>query len=141
MVQLPALISLVMSSTNGSSQPVLSLTSLMFFTNSGAKPSFLANLYMIVWSGFDSNRGSITFSRHWIERFEAVTLPEVSICVAAGSRYTPSLRSGMAEAGVGYGAMIPIRSTLPHALFLFQPRGRRLGAWPQFTIPPRVQSR
>ena len=36
--------------------------------------------------GRDSNSGSITFSRHWIERFEAVTLPEVSNCVAAGSR-------------------------------------------------------
>ena len=30
---------------------------------------------MIVWSGFDSNSGSITFSRHWIERFDAVTEP------------------------------------------------------------------
>jgi hypothetical protein len=34
----------------------------------------------------DSNSGSITCSRHWMERFEAVTLPEVSNCVAAGSR-------------------------------------------------------
>ncbi len=41
---------------------------------------------MIVWSGIDSNSGSITLSRHWIERFEAVHEPEVSSWVAAGSR-------------------------------------------------------
>jgi hypothetical protein len=41
---------------------------------------------MIMWSVRDSNIGSITFSRHWIERLEAVTEPEVSICVAAGSK-------------------------------------------------------
>ena len=58
-----------------------------------SKPNFFANAYMIVWSGFDSNSGSITFSRHWSERFDAVTEPEVSNCVAAGSRYTPSLRT------------------------------------------------
>ena len=41
---------------------------------------------MIMWSVRDSNSGSITFSRHWIERFDAVTEPAVSNCVAAGSR-------------------------------------------------------
>ena len=41
---------------------------------------------MIVWSGLDSNIGSITFSRHCSDRFDAVTDPEVSNCVAAGSR-------------------------------------------------------
>ena len=30
---------------------------------------------MIMWSVRDSNSGSITFSRHWIERFDAVTEP------------------------------------------------------------------
>ena len=75
-----------MSSTFGSSQPLLSLTSLMFFTNSSAKPNFFAKAYMIVWSGLDSKSGSTTFSRHWIERLEAVAVPEVSNCVAAGRR-------------------------------------------------------
>ena len=41
---------------------------------------------MIMWSVRDSNSGSITFSRHWIERFDAVTEPAHSNCVAAGSR-------------------------------------------------------
>ena len=41
---------------------------------------------MIAWSERDSNSGSITFSRHWIERFDAVQEPSVSNCVAAGSR-------------------------------------------------------
>ena len=41
---------------------------------------------MIVWSVCDSNSGAITRSRHCIERFDAVTEPEVSNCVAAGSR-------------------------------------------------------
>ena len=54
--------------------------------NWSAKPSFCANAYMIAWSERDSNSGSITFSRHWIERFDAVTEPSVSNCVAAGSR-------------------------------------------------------
>ena len=36
----------------------------------------------MVWSGLDSNSGSITFSRHWSERLEAVTLPEVLIVAA-----------------------------------------------------------
>ena len=41
---------------------------------------------MIMWSVRDSHSGSMTFSRHWIERFDAVTEPMVSNCVAAGSR-------------------------------------------------------
>ena len=41
---------------------------------------------MIMWSVRDSNIGSITFSRHWIERFDAVAEPAHSSCVAAGSR-------------------------------------------------------
>ncbi len=41
---------------------------------------------MMVWSGIDSNSGSITFSRHCSERLEAVQVPEVSNCVQAGSR-------------------------------------------------------
>ncbi|MNC87668.1 hypothetical protein D3C83_34100 [compost metagenome] len=86
MVQLPALISRVMSSMTGSSNPSLPLVTRMFFTNSLPNPSLRAKASMIVWSGSDSNSGSITFSRHWIERLEAVTLPDVSNCVAAGSR-------------------------------------------------------
>ena len=58
----------------------------MFLTNSFSKPNFFAKAYMMVWSGFDSKSGSITFSRHWIERLEAVTDPAHSICVAAGRR-------------------------------------------------------
>jgi hypothetical protein len=34
----------------------------------------------------ESKSGSITFSRHCTERFDAVTEPDVSNCVAAGSR-------------------------------------------------------
>ena len=131
MVQLPALISFVMSSTTGSSRPSLPLVTRMFFTNSAPKPNFFASASMIVWSGSDSNSGSITFSRHWIERLEAVTLPEVSNCVAAGSRYTPSLRSGIAAAAVGYGSMMTIRSTFSIACFISRPRDCELGAWPQ----------
>ena len=41
---------------------------------------------MIMWSGRDSHSGSITFSRHCTERFDAVHEPEVSNCVVAGSR-------------------------------------------------------
>ena len=51
-----------------------------------AKPHFCANAYMIAWSERASNSGSITRSRHWIERFDAVHEPSVSNCVAAGSR-------------------------------------------------------
>jgi len=41
---------------------------------------------MIMWSERASNSGSITLSRHWIERLLAVTDPLVSNCVQAGSR-------------------------------------------------------
>ena len=41
---------------------------------------------MISWSVLASNTGSITFSRHCSERLDAVTEPEVSNWVAAGSR-------------------------------------------------------
>ena len=41
---------------------------------------------MIMWSLRLSHSGSITFSRHCSERFDAVTEPLVSNCVAAGSR-------------------------------------------------------
>ena len=58
----------------------------MFLKNSFSKPNFFANLAMMVWSGSDSNSGSTTYSRHWIERFDAVTEPSVSNCVEAGSR-------------------------------------------------------
>ncbi len=90
---MPRLISRSIDSGSGSSQPSLSLTTLILVvpsaclpTNWSPKPNFLANAIMIVWSGFDSNSGSITFSRHCSERFDAVTEPEVSNCVHAGSR-------------------------------------------------------
>ncbi|CFO09073.1 Uncharacterised protein [Bordetella pertussis] len=41
---------------------------------------------MIMWSVRLSHSGSMTFSRHCSERLEAVQLPLVSNCVAAGSR-------------------------------------------------------
>ena len=54
--------------------------------NSLAKPSFSASWYITMWSVRDSNNGSNTFSRHWIERFDAVAEPSVSSCVAIGRR-------------------------------------------------------
>jgi hypothetical protein len=41
---------------------------------------------MIMWSVRLSHSGSMTFSRHWIERLLAVHEPLVSNCVHAGSR-------------------------------------------------------
>jgi len=41
---------------------------------------------MISWSGLLSNSGATTCSRHCSDRFDAVTEPDVSNCVAAGSR-------------------------------------------------------
>jgi hypothetical protein len=41
----------------------------------GRQAELLREQYMISWSGFDSNSGSITFSRHWSERLDAVTEP------------------------------------------------------------------
>ncbi len=41
---------------------------------------------MIMWSVRLSHSGSITFWRHWIDRFDAVTEPCVSNWVDAGSR-------------------------------------------------------
>jgi hypothetical protein len=77
---MPRLISRRISSIDGSP----SLTS-MFLNNWSAKPNFCANRYMMTWSGLDSNSGSTTFSRHCSERLEAVTEPEVSNWVEAGS--------------------------------------------------------
>jgi len=45
----------------------------------------------------------MTFSRHWIERFDAVAEPWVSNWVQAGSRYTPSFRTIAAIAAVADG--------------------------------------
>src|SRR4029450_1894612 len=56
--------------------------------NSLSQPNFFANASMIAWSVCDSNIGVITRSRHCSERFDAVTDPDVSNCVHAGSRYT-----------------------------------------------------
>ena len=46
---------------------------------------------MIMWSERLSHNGSITFSRHCKERFDAVHEPLVSNCVAAGNKYTARL--------------------------------------------------
>ena len=54
--------------------------------NWSPKPSFAASWYMTMWSERLSNSGSITFSRHWSERLDAVHEPSVSNCVAIGSR-------------------------------------------------------
>ena len=80
------LISRRIDSTSGSGIPPLPCTILRLATSSLSKPSFCASWYMIMWSVRDSNSGSITFSRHCSERFDAVTEPEHSNCVAAGSR-------------------------------------------------------
>ena len=71
-VHIPLLISRVTSSTFGSS--VCALT-WMFLKYSSKKPSLRANFAMMVWSGSDSHTGSTILSRHWIERFDAVTEP------------------------------------------------------------------
>ena len=82
MVQTPLLISLESTSSRlGSSQPPAPLVTERFCLplrlprNWSAKPHFSANFSMMAWSVRESNRGSITFSRHWSERFEAVTEP------------------------------------------------------------------
>ena len=61
-----------MSSTSGSS--VCALTR-MLANSSSAKPSLRANFAAMVWSGNDSHTGSTIWSRHWMERFDAVTEP------------------------------------------------------------------
>ena len=81
MVHMPPLNSRVMSSTKGE-LPV----TLIFLNISFSKPSFFANIYIMSWSGLDSKTGFTTLSRHCKERFDAVTEPEVSNCVDAGSR-------------------------------------------------------
>src|SRR2546425_11351062 len=98
---------------------------------------------MIAWSERDSNSGSITFSRHWRERLEAVHDPSVSNCVAAGSRYTPRPAfsctpstgiAAIAAVADGYGAMAIIMSSIFIALTLSRPRGFEVGGVPQYTI-------
>ena len=86
MVQLLWLTSRSTASGSGSIMPPLAATSLLLLTSSLPKPSFSASWYAIIWSVRDSNSGSMTLSRHCSERFDAVTEPEVSNCVAAGSR-------------------------------------------------------
>src|SRR5256885_729704 len=110
MVQLPLLNSRVMSSTFGSSFSTLMFCLPSFLpTNWSAKPNFLANRYMMVWSGLDSNIGSMTFSRHCTERLDAVTEPEVSSWVAAGSRYTA--RSAFGCLPASFSTFIPCSSS------------------------------
>ena len=70
MVHMPRLISRSTSSISGSS-----LLTWMCLNIWSATPSFFASLYMMTWSGSDSNSGSMTWERHWKERFDAVTEP------------------------------------------------------------------
>ncbi len=89
MVQLLRLISRRIDSVPGSRQVMparLYSVILRCFDSSLPKPSRSARACMMTWSGCDSNSGSITFSRHCSERLDAVHEPEVSNCVAAGSR-------------------------------------------------------
>ncbi|MNC93971.1 hypothetical protein D3C83_107130 [compost metagenome] len=88
---------------------------------------------MIMWSVRESNIGSITFSRHCRERFDAVTEPSVSNCVAAGRRYAPSLRTlaNIAAVADGYGSMTTRRSSFFIASSISRPRLCELGEWPQ----------
>src|SRR5207253_10067511 len=97
---------------------------------------------MIAWSVCDSNNGVITRSRHCSERFDAVTEPEVSNCVHAGSRYTPSLRTIAAIAAVadGYGSMTTSVSSFFIASTISLPRVWLFGAWPQYTTARRLLS-
>ncbi len=81
MVHMPLFHSRVMSSMSGSP-----FTTLMCLNSSLSKPNFFANLAMMTWSGRDSQTGSMILSRHCSDRFDAVTEPEVSNWVEAGSR-------------------------------------------------------
>src|SRR4029079_12182988 len=76
------------------------------------------------------------------ERFDAVTDPDVSSCDAAGSRYTPSLRTMAAIAAVaeGYGSSTTIRSSFFIASSISLPRDWLLGAWPQKKMARRFGS-
>ena len=97
---------------------------------------------MIIWSVRESNTGSITFSRHCSERFDAVTEPSVSSCEAAGRRYAPSLRTfaNIAALADGYGSITTIRSTFFIASSISRPRDWLFGAWPQYTSARRLLS-
>src|SRR5688572_19872436 len=97
---------------------------------------------MIMWSERDSNSGSITFSRHWIERLDAVTEPSHSNWVAAGSKYAPSLRTfaNIAALAEGYGSMTTIRSSFFIASIISEPRDWEFGAWPQKKMARRFGS-
>ena len=71
MVHMPRLNSRVVSSTLGSP----SSASEMLRKKRSAQPNLCANLDMMVWSGRLSNEGATTRSRHWSDRFDAVTEP------------------------------------------------------------------
>ena len=100
---------------------------------------------MSTWSGTDSNNGSMTFSRHWSERLEAVADPLVSNWVVAGNKYTlrfllttsPSAGgiAAMAAVALGYGSTTTKRSNLFIARFISRPRVCELGACPQKNKP------
>src|SRR5688500_10715853 len=77
-----------------------------------------------------------------MERFEAVTEPSVSNCVAAGSRYAPSLRTlaNIAALAEGYGSITTISSSFFIASIISEPRDWLFGAWPQKMIALRFGS-
>jgi hypothetical protein len=86
----------------------------------------------------------MTFSRHWIDRFDAVTEPDVSYCVHAGSRYTARFgfsssalpgMAAMAAVALGNGSTTTSRSSLSIARFMSRPRDCEFGAWPQKNMP------
>ena len=91
----------------------------------------------------------MTFSRHWMERFEAVHEPLVSNCVAAGNKYTarflfwssaaPGI-AAIAAVALGKGSITTSRSSLSIARFISSPRDCELGAWPQKNRPRRLLS-
>ena len=104
---------------------------------------------MIMWSVRLSHSGSITFSRHWMERLDAVQEPAVSNCVVAGNRYTARLAfwssglpgiAAMAAVALGNGSTTTSRSSLSMARFISSPRDWELGAWPQKNRPRRLLS-
>ena len=104
---------------------------------------------MIMWSLRLSHSGSMTRSRHWIERLLAVAEPLVSNCVQAGSRYTAwfgFLSSGLpgiaaiAAVALGKGSITTSRSSLSIAFFISRPRVCEFGAWPQKNRPRRLLS-
>jgi hypothetical protein len=126
MVQQERLISRRMSSITGSL-----LTTLMFLHQLSAKPSFFANRYMISWSVLHSNSGWITRSRHWIERFEAVTEPWHLELRGRRQQVDAVSRPCIEAVMLGYGSITTSMSSFCIAFFMSGRRVWLFGAWPQ----------